>query len=145
MLVNDLNDPKPTVSEIETVGGKAVGCQASCEEGEKIVAAAVSAFGGVDILINNAGFLRDNAFVNMDAETWKVVLDVHLNGTYQMTQAAWPYLLKSGSGAVVNTCSTSGIYGVFGQANYSTGVSSTFVVIQPRLTIRLETRDSWTL
>lgn len=123
MLVNDLNDPTSTVEEIKSTGGKAAGCQASCEDAETIVAVAVAAFGGVDILINNAGFLRDRAFVNMESDKWKAVLDVHLNGTYQMTQAAWPYLAKSGKGAIMNTASTSGIYGVFGQANYSTAVS----------------------
>ena len=93
------------------------------EDAAKIVQAAVMKYGHVDILINNAGFLRDKSFVKMDKATWDVILDVHLQGTYNMTQAIWPYFSKQGSGKIVNTTSTSGLYGVFGQANYSAAVS----------------------
>ena len=109
--------------EIESSGGKAIGVQASCEDSNKIVDATLAAFGQINILINNAGFLRDKAFVNMDEATWDAVLRVHVNGTYQMTRAVWPHLIRQRGGSIVNTSSTSGIYGVFGQANYSTAVS----------------------
>lgn len=124
VVVNDLNDASETVRDITSAGGKAISCIASCENGQEIVTAAIQAFGQIDILINNAGFLRDKSFANMDQNAWDAVLNVHLNGTYQMTKAVWPYFKKQRKGSIVNTTSTSGIYGVFGQANYSTAVST---------------------
>ena len=125
MVVNDRSDPSSVVQEISSFGGKAVSCIAGCEEGEKIVNTALQSFGRVDILVNNAGILRDKAFVNMNEATWDSVLDVHFHGTYQMTKAVWPHFIKQGEGSIVNTSSTSGIYGSFGQANYSTAVCTT--------------------
>lgn len=119
MVVNDLVNPDDVVQEIQKNGGKAVGSKASAEEGEKVVKTAIDAFGRVDILINNAGILRDKSFHNMDDSQWDQVIAVHLRGTYKMTKAAWPYFLKQKYGRVVNTTSTSGIYGNFGQANYA--------------------------
>jgi len=69
--------------------------------------------------VNNAGILRDKAFTNMTDELWFPVINVHLRGTYQITKAAWPYMLKQKYGRIVNITSTSGIYGSFGQANYA--------------------------
>lgn len=122
-MVNDLIDPDTTVQEIQKLGGKAVGNKASVEDGDAVVKAAIDAYGRVDILINNAGILRDKAFTNMDDKQWDEILNVHLRGTYKVTKAAWPYFLKQKYGRVVNTTSTSGIYGNFGQANYSAAVS----------------------
>jgi multifunctional beta-oxidation protein len=122
VIVSDIADPTPGVDEIRSAGGKAIGCQAACEDAQTIVDTAVEAYGRVDILINNAGFLRDKAFVNMDEQAWKDVVDVHLNGMYQMTKAVWLHFVTQGGGCIVNTASTSGIYGVFGQANYSAAV-----------------------
>ncbi len=122
MVVNDLADPAEVVKEIESHGGTAIGVQASCDAGDEIVQAAIERFGRVDIVINNAGFLRDKSFGNMAEENWDAVINVHINGTYQMTRAVWPYFRRQRSGSIVNTSSTSGIYGHFGQANYSTGV-----------------------
>ncbi|OKL61771.1 Peroxisomal hydratase-dehydrogenase-epimerase [Talaromyces atroroseus] len=119
VVVNDLMDPEPVVQEIIKAGGKAVGNKASAEDGDAVVKAAIDAFGRIDIVINNAGILRDKAFSNMDDSLWNPVLNVHLRGTYKVTKAAWPYFLKQKYGRVVNTTSTSGIYGNFGQANYA--------------------------
>lgn len=119
VVVNDLADPEPVVQEIRKMGGQAVGVKASAEDGEKVVKAAIDAFGRIDIVINNAGILRDKAFANMDDKMWHAVFNVHARGTYKVTRAAWPYFVKQKYGRVVNTTSTSGIYGNFGQANYS--------------------------
>ncbi|RFU35817.1 hypothetical protein B7463_g533, partial [Scytalidium lignicola] len=119
IVVNDLADPEPVVQEIKKLGGKAVGVKASAEDGDVVVKAAIDAFGRIDIVINNAGILRDKAFTNMDDKMWDQVINVHLRGTYKVTKAAWPYFLKQKYGRVVNTTSTSGIYGNFGQANYA--------------------------
>ncbi|KAI1405308.1 NAD(P)-binding protein [Hypoxylon fuscum] len=119
IVVNDLANPDTVVEEIKKMGGKAVGVKASSEEGDKVVKGAIDAFGRLDIIINNAGILRDKAFTNMDDNLWDPVLNVHLRSTYKITKAAWPYLLKQKYGRIVNTTSTSGIYGNFGQANYS--------------------------
>ncbi|KAL8788670.1 MAG: hypothetical protein Q9213_001598 [Squamulea squamosa] len=119
VVVNDLMNPDDVVQEIQKMGGKAVGNKASAGDGDTVVKAAIDAFGRIDILINNAGILRDKAFANMDDDQWDQVIAVHLRGTYKTTKAAWPYFLKQKYGRIVNTTSTSGIYGNFGQANYA--------------------------
>lgn len=119
LVVNDLMDPEPVVEEIKKMGGEAVGVKGSAEDGDAVVKGAIDAYGRVDILINNAGILRDKAFHNMDDNLFNQVLNVHLRGTYKTTKAAWPYFLKQKYGRVINTTSTSGIYGNFGQANYA--------------------------
>ncbi|KAK4968659.1 bifunctional hydroxyacyl-CoA dehydrogenase/enoyl-CoA hydratase fox2, partial [Elasticomyces elasticus] len=119
IVVNDLVNPDAMVQEIHKLGGEAVGVKASAEDGETVVKAAIDAYGRVDIVINNAGILRDKAFTNMTDEQFDQVLNVHLRGTYKTTKAAWPYFLKQKYGRVINTTSTSGIYGSFGQANYA--------------------------
>ncbi|KAF8855279.1 multifunctional beta-oxidation protein-like protein [Acephala macrosclerotiorum] len=119
VVVNDLMDPDTVVQEIQKNGGKAVGVKASAEDGDAVVKAAIDAFGRIDIVINNAGILRDKAFTNMDDKQWDQVIAVHLRGTYKVSKAAWPYMLKQKYGRIVNTTSTSGIYGNFGQANYA--------------------------
>ncbi|KAF4126822.1 multifunctional beta-oxidation protein [Geosmithia morbida] len=119
VVVNDLVNPDTVVDEIKAMGGKAAGVKASAEDGDDVIKGAIDAFGRIDILVNNAGILRDKAFNNMDDELWDPVVNVHLRGTYKTTKAAWPYFLKQRYGRVLNTTSTSGIYGNFGQANYS--------------------------
>ena len=112
-------NPDAVTQEIQKLGGKAVANKASAEDGDVVVKAAIDAFGRIDIVVNNAGILRDKAFANMDDNLWDQVLTVHLRGTYKVTKAAWPYMLKQKYGRIVNTTSTSGIYGNFGQANYA--------------------------
>ncbi|KAK4108479.1 NAD(P)-binding protein [Canariomyces notabilis] len=119
VVVNDLANPDDVVNEIKKMGGKAVGAKLSAEDGDAVVKVAIDTFGRIDIVINNAGILRDKAFNNMDDSLWDPVMNVHARGTYKVTKAAWPYFLKQKYGRVVNTTSTSGIYGNFGQANYS--------------------------
>ncbi|KAH6855673.1 peroxisomal hydratase-dehydrogenase-epimerase [Chaetomium sp. MPI-CAGE-AT-0009] len=119
VVVNDLVNPDDVVNEIKKMGGKAVGAKFSAEDGDAVVKVAIDTFGRVDIVINNAGILRDKAFTNMDDNLWDPVMNVHARGTYKVTKAAWPYFLKQKYGRVVNTTSTSGIYGNFGQANYA--------------------------
>ena len=126
VVVNDLVNPDTVVQEIISAGGKAVPNKASAEDGDAVVKAAIDAYGRVDIVINNAGILRDKAFTNMDDKLWDQVIAVHLRGTYKITKAAWPYFLKQKYGRVVNTTSTSGIYGNFGQANYAAAVRYSF-------------------
>lgn len=110
------------VTEIVDAGGEAVanydGVHA-WEGGEAVVATALDAFGRVDIVVNNAGILRDVSFKNLDRERLDAVLGVHLYGTVHVTHAAWPHLREAGAGRVVNTTSGSGLYGNFGQTNYA--------------------------
>ena len=119
IVVNDLMNPDTVIQEIRALGAKAVGVKASAEDGDAVIKGAIDAFGRVDIVVNNAGILRDKAFGNMEDEQWNQVMNVHLRGTYKVTKAAWPYMLKQKYGRIINTTSTSGIYGNFGQANYA--------------------------
>lgn len=88
-------------------------------DGEKIIETAISNFGRIDILINNAGILRDVSFKNMADNDWDLIIAVHVNGSYKCTRAAWPYFRKQKYGRVINTSSAAGLFGNFGQANYS--------------------------
>jgi NAD(P)-dependent dehydrogenase (short-subunit alcohol dehydrogenase family) len=109
------------VDEIKDVGGEAIpnfDSVSTPEGGEAIVRSAVEAFGRVDIVINNAGILRDKSFVNMTADLVEPVLDVHLKGAFFVTRPAWVHMREQGYGRIVNTASASGIFGNFGQANY---------------------------
>ena len=112
------------VNEIKAAGGDAVANYDSVEFGEKIVKTAIDAFGRVDIVINNAGFLRDASFAKLTDENWQAIQNVHLNGAYSVTKAAWPYMVEQGFGRVIFTTSAAGIYGNFGQANYSSAKSA---------------------
>ena len=108
------------VKEIRDAGGIAVANYDSVEFGEKIVQTALDAFGTVDILINNAGILRDVSFGKMKEIDWDLIMKVHLKGAYSLTRAAWPIMRSKNYGRIINTSSASGIFGSFGQANYAT-------------------------
>ncbi len=107
------------VQEITDAGGKAVANYDSVEDGDKIVATALDAFGRIDILINNAGILRDVSFPKMSQADWDLIYRVHVLGAFKCTYAAWPHMRDQGYGRIVMTASAAGIYGNFGQANYA--------------------------
>lgn len=108
------------VDEIKAAGGIAVANKDSVEFGDKIVKTAVDNFGTVDIIINNAGILRDVSFGKMSELDWDLIMKVHLKGAFSVTRAAWNIMRQKGYGRIVNTGSNSGIFGSFGQANYAT-------------------------
>ncbi len=114
------------VDEIKAAGGEAVANYASVADPEgakSIVQSALDAFGKVDIVINNAGILRDTSFKNLTPETLDLVLKVHLYGGFFVTHAAWEHLRENNYGRIINTTSGSGLYGNFGQTNYSAAKS----------------------
>jgi NAD(P)-dependent dehydrogenase (short-subunit alcohol dehydrogenase family) len=109
------------VDEIKAAGGEAVANHdsvATPEGGKAIVDTAIAAFGRVDIVINNAGILRDKSFHNMTPDLVDPVLDVHLRGAFNVTQPAYVHMKEQGYGRIVSTASGAGIFGNFGQANY---------------------------
>jgi NAD(P)-dependent dehydrogenase (short-subunit alcohol dehydrogenase family) len=109
------------VDEIIALGGVAApnhDSVATAEGGQAIVQAALDAFGRVDVLVNNAGILRDKAFHKMDDTMIQAVIDVHLKGALYVSQPAYRLMREQGYGRIVNTSSASGLFGNFGQANY---------------------------
>jgi 3-hydroxyacyl-CoA dehydrogenase/3a,7a,12a-trihydroxy-5b-cholest-24-enoyl-CoA hydratase len=122
------------VEEIKAAGGQAVANYDSVEDGDKIVESAVKAFGKVDIIVNNAGILRDTSFQKMSQEDWDLIYKVHVLGSMKVTKAAWNLMRDQGYGRIVFTASAAGIYGNFGQANYSmaklglVGLSNTLAI-----------------
>lgn len=110
------------VQEIRAMGGEAVASYdsvATPEGGQAIISKAIEAFGRVDILINNAGILRDKTLLKMEPAEWNAVLSVHLDGAYNVSRPAFVKMREQGYGRIVLTSSAAGLYGNFGQSNYS--------------------------
>uniref|UniRef100_A0A1B0G798 Uncharacterized protein n=1 Tax=Glossina morsitans morsitans TaxID=37546 RepID=A0A1B0G798_GLOMM len=107
------------VNEIKLKGGIAVADHNSVVDGAKIVETAINNFGCIDIIINNAGILRDRSILKITEQDWDLVRGVRLKSSFKVTQAAWPHMKKQNYGRIIMTSSDSGIYGSFGQANCS--------------------------
>jgi len=110
------------VNEIKAAGGEAVANYdnvATVEGGENIVKTAVDTFGKVDILVNNAGILRDKSLAKLDENAWDPVIAVHLKGLYCVTRPAFLNMKANGYGRIISTTSAAGLFGNFGQCNYS--------------------------
>ncbi|MGN6819349.1 MAG: SDR family NAD(P)-dependent oxidoreductase [Sphingomonas sp.] len=131
VVVNDLGGARvgtghsdaalKVVEEIKAAGGEAMSNGGSVTEYEQMVemvAKAKEAWGGVHILINNAGVLRDKSFANMEPADFKFVVDVHLNGSANVTKAVWATMREQAYGRILMTASSTGLFGNFGQANY---------------------------
>lgn len=132
VLVNDLGGARDgtggsigpaqqVVDEITTAGGEAIANGndvSTMEGGQAIFDQAIDAWGKVDILVNNAGILRDETFHKGSEENWDLVMKVHLKGTYCVTKPVYQWMRANGGGTIVNTTSTSGLIGNFGQSNY---------------------------
>ena len=131
VVVNDLGGTRDgtgqsdaalkVVAEIEAAGGTAMangGSVTDYAQMEEMVARAKEAWGGVHILINNAGVLRDKSFAKMTPEDFRFVVDVHLNGSANCTKAVWDTMREQAYGRILMTSSSTGLYGNFGQANY---------------------------
>ena len=122
------------VEEIKAAGGQAVANYDSVEDGAKIVQCALDTFGGLDIVVNNAGILRDTSFQKLTQEDWDLIYRVHLLGSFRVTHAAWNHMRDKSYGRIVFTTSAAGIYGNFGQANYAAaklalvGLSNTLAI-----------------
>lgn len=136
------------VKKIKADGGTAVANYdnvASKEGGENITKTAIDAFGKVDILINNAGILRDKSLAKMAEEDWLAVIDVHLNGAYYVTRPAFLAMRENGYGRIVMTTSGAGLYGNFGQTNYSAakmgliGMMNTVLIEGAKYNIKVNT------
>ena len=110
------------VAEIKAAGGRAVAnydSVADADGAENIIKTALDEFGAVHGIVSNAGILRDGTFHKMTFDNWDSVLQVHLYGGYNVIRAAWPHFREQGYGRIVVATSTSGLFGNFGQANYS--------------------------
>jgi NAD(P)-dependent dehydrogenase (short-subunit alcohol dehydrogenase family) len=119
---HDTTPADKVVGEIVAAGGAAVSNHdsvASLAGGEKIIGTALEKFGRIDVVVNNAGILRDRMLFNMSEDDWDAVIAVHLKGTFACTRAAAPHMRQQKSGRVINITSTSGLIGNYGQANYA--------------------------
>lgn len=136
VIVNDFSKEAAdkVVQEIVKSGGNATADYNSVEDGDAIINAIIASHGRIDVIVNNAGILRDKSFVKMTDSEWKAVQGTHLRGTYKVSKAAWPHFMKQGFGRIINTSSAVGLYGNFGQTNYSAaksaiwGLSSTLAI-----------------
>ncbi len=118
----DTGPAAETVADIRAAGGRAVANAASVSDpagAESIIEDAVKHFGRIDAVVNNAGILRDTIWHKMSHVDWQAVIDVHLNGAFNVSKAATPYFREQKSGSFIHFTSTSGLIGNFGQANYS--------------------------
>lgn len=117
----DTTAAQAVVAEIEGMGGTAMANAGSVTDpaaAQAMVTDAMEAYGRLDIVVNNAGILRDKSFAKMELGDFTAVMDVHLMGAVNVTKAAWPHMKANGYGRVVMTTSSSGLYGNFGQSNY---------------------------
>lgn len=108
--------------EINANGGAAVANSASVTDLDAVKAMVentMAKWGRIDILVNNAGILRDKTFAKLELDNWHAVLDVHLTGSVNTTKCVWPIMIEQNYGRIVMTTSTSGLFGNFGQSNYS--------------------------
>jgi len=122
VVVNDLAAADAVVAQIRAAGGHAIASAASVTDFDAVqamVAQAVEVWGRVDILVNNAGILRDKTFAKMDMADFRLVMDVHLMGAVHCCKAVWDHMRAQQYGRIVMTTSSSGLYGNFGQSNYS--------------------------
>lgn len=123
VVVNDLGDgAAAVVREIGDAGGMAFAATGSVTDADfvqQMVDSALARWGRVDILVNNAGILRDKSFAKMSLDDFRLVVDVHLMGAVNCTKAVWEPMRAQNYGRIVMTTSSSGLYGNFGQANYS--------------------------
>jgi NAD(P)-dependent dehydrogenase (short-subunit alcohol dehydrogenase family) len=132
VLVNDLGGARDgsgssltaaehVVAEILAAGGEAIANGASVTDWDAVqamVQQAIDTWGRIDIVVNNAGILRDKTFAKMDLADFRLVLDVHLMGAVHCTKAAWPHMVEQKYGRILMTTSSTGLYGNFGQSNY---------------------------
>ena len=132
VLVNDLGGgvhgeggsvsaAQKVVDEIRAAGGEALANGASVTDFEAVqamVGQAIDAWGRVDVLVNNAGILRDKSFAKMEMQDFRTVVDVHLMGAAHCCKAVWPHMVAQEYGRIVMTTSSTGLYGNFGQSNY---------------------------
>jgi 3-hydroxyacyl-CoA dehydrogenase/3a,7a,12a-trihydroxy-5b-cholest-24-enoyl-CoA hydratase len=133
------------VAEIKALGGEAVANHDSVEDGDKIVQTAMDAFGRIDVVVNNAGILRDVTFQKMTDADWDLIYRVHVRGAYKVTHAAWNYMRDHDYGRILFTASAAGIYGNFGQTNYAmaklglVGFASSLAIEGRKKNIRVNT------
>ncbi len=158
VVVNDLGGSRDgsgasdaaqqVVEQIVAAGGDAMangGSVTDYAQMQEMVARATEAWGGVHILINNAGVLRDKSFANMEPEDFRFVIDVHLNGSANATKAVWATMREQNYGRILMTASSSGLYGNFGQANYGAaklglaGLTKTLYLEGAKYNIRVNT------
>ena len=135
VVVNDMGaGAEAVVAEIAAAGGHAMAHQADVSDAAAVadmIAQVMDRFGRIDILINNAGILRDKTFAKMDMADFRKVIDVHLIGSANCCHVVWPIMRAQGGGRIVLTASGSGLYGNFGQSNYGAAKAGKVGLLAP--------------
>ncbi|MGA0569992.1 SDR family oxidoreductase [Variovorax sp. VNK109] len=153
VVVNDVSDnADAVVGELRAEGAEAIASKESVaqwESAQRIITTALDVFGRIDCVVNNAGILRDRFFFNMSRAEWSDVLDVHLNGSFNVARAAAPHMKAQGAGAFVHMTSTSGLIGNLGQANYAAakmgivGLSKSIALDMAKFNVRSNCIAPW--
>jgi NAD(P)-dependent dehydrogenase (short-subunit alcohol dehydrogenase family) len=159
VIVNDVGKDaegrwaaESVVADIKAAGGEAIASTESVADWQaagRIIEAAVSTFGRIDCVVNNAGIVRDRFFFNMSLEEWRAVIDVHLNGSFFMARAAAPHFKNQNGGAYVHMTSTSGLIGNLGQTNYNAakmgivGLSKSIALDMAKFNVRSNCIAPW--
>lgn len=159
VVVNDLAKDaegrwaaQKVADEIKAAGGEAIASTESVADWQaaaRTIEAAMSTFGRIDCVVNNAGIVRDRMFFNMSLDEWRAVVDVHLNGSFYMARAAAPHFKSQNGGSYVHMTSTSGLIGNVGQANYSAakmalvGLSKSIALDMAKFNVRSNCIAPW--
>ncbi len=113
------NNVRAAVDSLQSFAGKVCGIAAPVEHGEAIIQHALSQFSRIDAVINNAGIVKDAQFKNLSLEDWDCIYTNHLEASFRIAKAIWPHFIEMGGGRILFTSSAAGIFGNFGQSNYS--------------------------
>ena len=147
LIINGMNEKnlEEALEKLQSSDGKICGIACPVEQGENIVQYALNEFRDIDVVINNAGIIQDARFQNLSLEAWDTIYKNHLEAAFRISRAIWPHFASKGGGNILFTASSAGIFGHFGQSNYSAakagiiGLAKTLAIEGKPLNIKVNT------